>query len=702
VRRVILAAAFLLLFLPLTVPLLTFRVFSIGDMIGFHVPMRYVYREALRAGDTFLWTSQFSAGIYLHGEGQEGMAHPLHLVAYRFLPLTVAMNLEMLATYVLATSGLWLLLRRLGLHSTAAFGGALTFAFGGFMLPHLNHLNMIVVAAHIPWIVLAADLLLSGTAVAAGFAGVALVLGSQVLLGYPQIVWMTALIVAWFTVFRLTTGAPIARVALLACALAAGLLIGGIQLLPTLDAVRDSVRVVFNAAFTQTAYSLHPLNLIQLVSPYALKDGIYAAEGTVERTEWWPHEFGLYAGALATMSVVWTVLRWRALRDRRLAAACLCLAAIGLALALGRYGGVYPLVAQLPMLRVFRAPSRHVLIVHFALAGLVGLTLDDLLRRRAEDPPVRIWPLLLMVGLSADATAGALGGLHWAGIAGVRVWDHPHAIAGLGFAAITAGLLAMAARGWRLAVPLLILVFAADLGLWGLAYPYETPPVKIGPIVTPEFLPRDVHPGDLVHLDFAMNWPVMRKVRTHTSYIGLVRASVLDPEQIVTQRLAGVMWTRDRGEWEPLRDTMPRARLVSEWRESHEMATDVTRIDIAQTALVGESPGKSDAPAGAAHVIEDRPGRMRVETRAAAAQLLVLTERYHRGWTARVDGVDTPVRPVYGDFLGCVVPAGARTVSFVFDPASARAGLWATFAGLAFMAAGAWASSRARQRIPYP
>jgi hypothetical protein len=700
-RRAILAAAFLLLFLPLTVPLLTFRAFSIGDMIVFHVPMRYVYREALRAGDTFLWTSQFAAGIYLHGEGQEGMAHPLHLVAYKFLPLTVAMNLEMLATYVLAMSGMWLLLRRLGLRSTAAFGGALTFAFGGFMLPHLNHLNMIVVAAHIPWIVLAADLLLSGTAVATGFAGVAIVLGSQVLLGYPQIVWMTALIVAWFTVFRLTTGAPIARVGLLTCALAAGLLIGGIQLLPTMDALRDSVRLVYNAAFPQTAYSLHPLNLIQLVSPYALKDGIYAAEGTIERSEWWPHEFGLYAGALATMSVVWVVMRWRALRDRRLAAACLCLAAVGFAIALGRYGGVHPLLARLPLLSVLRAPTRHVLIVHFALAGLVGLTLDDLLRRRADDPPVRMWPLLVVVGLSTVATAAALVGPEWAGIAGVRVWGHRHAIAGLGFAVITAGLLAMAARGWRLAVPLLVLVFAADLGLWGLPYEYKTPPVKIGPLVTPAFLPRGAQPGDLVHLDSEWNMPVMLKVRTHVSYMGLIRASVLDSEQIVTQRLAGVLWSRDSGHWEPVRDTMPRARLVSEWRVSHEIAADVTRIDIAQTALVGESPGKTDAPAGAAHVIEDRAGRMRVETRAAAEQLLVLTERYHRGWTARVDGVDTPVRPVYGDFLGCVVPAGAHTVSFVFAPASARAGLWATFAGLAFMATGAWALSRTH-RIPYP
>src|SRR4029450_2610128 len=179
------------------------------------------------------------------------------------------------------------------------------------------------------------------------------VLGAAVLFGFPQVVWMMAVVVAWFAAFRMTTDVAPRRIALLGCALGAGLMIGGVQLLPSIDAARDSGRMLAGAEM-RLSFSLHPLNLIQLFSPYALTDGIY----TASRPEWFPHEFTVYAGALATMSVVWILWRWRALADRRLAAALLCLAAIGLLLALGGYGGVYPWIARLPGVSHARAPGR--------------------------------------------------------------------------------------------------------------------------------------------------------------------------------------------------------------------------------------------------------------------------------------------------------------------------------------------------------
>ncbi len=35
-------------------------------------------------------------GLYIHGKGQVGMAHPLHLLLYATLPLDVALNAEWL------------------------------------------------------------------------------------------------------------------------------------------------------------------------------------------------------------------------------------------------------------------------------------------------------------------------------------------------------------------------------------------------------------------------------------------------------------------------------------------------------------------------------------------------------------------------------------------------------------------------------
>ena len=44
------------LFVPLALPLLMGRVFIYNDLTWFHLPMRYLYQQALRSGDSILWT----------------------------------------------------------------------------------------------------------------------------------------------------------------------------------------------------------------------------------------------------------------------------------------------------------------------------------------------------------------------------------------------------------------------------------------------------------------------------------------------------------------------------------------------------------------------------------------------------------------------------------------------------------------------
>ena len=120
-----------------------------------------------------------SGGLYLHGEGQLGMLHPAHLLAYRVLPLTVAFNLEFLANYAVAFAGMFWLLRRLGLTTGAALFGAMLFAFSGFQLLHHHHVNLVAVTAHLPWLLAFIDMLVTGDRPferASGYAGIALVL----------------------------------------------------------------------------------------------------------------------------------------------------------------------------------------------------------------------------------------------------------------------------------------------------------------------------------------------------------------------------------------------------------------------------------------------------------------------------------------------------------------------------------------------
>ena len=147
------------LFVPLLIPLATGRVFTLDDLGRYHIPMRAVYSEALHQGDSILWTPAVFSGFFLFGESQLGMAHPWHLLLYRFLPLVAAFNLELIGSYVVMFTGVVLLLKRIGFSRESRWFGAMVFTFSGYNLFHVIHLNLIAGVAHIPWLLLAAHVL---------------------------------------------------------------------------------------------------------------------------------------------------------------------------------------------------------------------------------------------------------------------------------------------------------------------------------------------------------------------------------------------------------------------------------------------------------------------------------------------------------------------------------------------------------------
>jgi hypothetical protein len=67
--------------------------------------------------------------------------------------------------------------------------------------------------------------------------------------------------------------------------------------------------------------------------------------------------------------------------------------------------------------------------------------------------------------------------------------------------------------------------------------------------------------------------------------------------------------------------------------------------------------------------------------------LLVLGEKYYRGWRATVDGKETEIYPVNYILRGIYLPPGRHRVEFVFDPLPFKIGKWLTLASFAFFAA---------------
>ncbi len=122
--------------------------------------------------------------------------------------------------------------------------------------------------------------------------------------------------------------------------------------------------------------------------------------------------------------------------------------------------------------------------------------------------------------------------------------------------------------------------------------------------------------------------------------------------------------------------------MVTQARTFEDLSRGLLEIDPAETALVSEPLELRPGRPGRARIVEDRPGRISVETGSASRQLLVLSESHHEGWRAAVDGHPAAIVRTYGDYMGIVVDAGEHTVALDFQPQSLRDGRRLTYLGL--------------------
>jgi hypothetical protein len=670
------------------------RIYDADDLTTQHLPLRAFYQNCLRNGDSFLWCPNLFCGYYAHGEGQTGMCHPLHWALYRFLPLGAAFNIELLHVYPLALIGMFLLLRRHGLPVFAALYGGFAFAFSGYMMWHFVHMHVVAIMAHAPWLLLCVNVAMrsTGAARAAGLFGLGALTASQLLLGHPQHVWFTSLAEAAYALWLARADRAAARLPTLALFKAFGVLTAAAQWLPSRDALLDSVRAEPTLAYRCTG-SLDPANLAQMVAPWAFRSGPFNPDAGAS-----PNEFALYAGALTPVLLAWLWLRRRELGALRpLAAGAALLATFALWLALGKYGGLYLIQAHLPVIGLFRMPARYIVLLHLACAAAAAIALFEL-RRAARDgsaPPKRMWPLYAPLALSVIA---ALALLLWQrfGPAGSAVAQQvatlPKLLIGPALIGAATVLVLLVLRGKRWAMVALLIFGAAEMAAYGLAFVHRTKPqpvARVIGVVPPP--PYAAHCRAWTEMPVA-NRLIVRGVRLADGYVGLYPRKELDYRLPASLRVAQVNWlTREvngQRRWaQAPAEPLPRARMLCREVVSAEPRRDIERIDVGRIALVDSPLALSAGPEGQARIVSDRPGRVRVAARCESRQLLSLSESGHTGWRATVDGAPADVVRVYGDFIGCVVPAGEHDVEFVFAPASYDIGLSLSLAGLVLMGA---------------
>jgi hypothetical protein len=129
-------------------------------------------------------------------------------------------------------------------------------------------------------------------------------------------------------------------------------------------------------------------------------------------------------------------------------------------------------------------------------------------------------------------------------------------------------------------------------------------------------------------------------------------------------------------------------------------------FDPRRLALVESAPPipmlDPNAPApgvsGKVRVLQYEGGRIDLAAAVVRNSLLVLGEKYYKGWRASVDGNQVEIYPVDHVLRGIYLTPGSHKLEFIFDPMPFKVGKYLTLASLAFFALMIFREFRLRRR----
>ena len=620
--------------------LLTGEIAVWGDLAAYHLPTRWFYADGLRKGGLPIWCPWINNGVDLHAEGQVGMAHPLHWLIYRFLPLPLGFEFERYWGWPFLTMGTMLWLRRWGLSRSAAMMGGLVLLTSPFLIARQAHLNAFQVFAHTPWLIWTADLATRASRLStrlwAGW-GFGLLIASCLLLGAPQFALISGCVAALFWTLRgwvdrpqSSSGMiPRSRIGFQNCVYvlipllvwtALGVMLAAVQLAPTLELWSASQRDEGPARIPFTQSPLVWSAWLQVVAPIALRSGFVRPEA--REPDFLTEEYALALGAVPLTWSLWLLTRRPRSDDpaalARLTRLALGSVGLGVMCAILAFWEAIPWGTwwePLPILGWFRMHIRWTLGLVLAVAVATGCawealrlrqTADSSANRDKEPIPVRWWSALALASLVI--TAGLV----------VPQWIkpdlttiHPHSwpflIWGPLAFPIAAGLTTWALRGGgERAGALLALFLALDALLVGHCRIAPPSTVRYDDWLNARPLPPETVPvGSVVRVGFEHIYHldvnsliIGGRVRVHPGVLGLIPRARLNlwnsrrAARVYGVAAQAILEDRRITGWETLPDPLPRVRLVEGWRLSDDPANDLERPDHdpARVVLVDRAP----------------------------------------------------------------------------------------------------------------
>jgi hypothetical protein len=451
------------------------------DGVIFNVPLRTATANLIQHGFLPLWNPYIFSGMPLFASAQGGVLFPLNWWYVIFSP-PVATNVMVLMSYSLAALGAYLYARKAGASIAGGITTSLVWQLSGVLVGQISHINIVQTAALLPWLLWAVDGFGSSGERKWGVL-LAILVALQVFVGHPQtFVYSLILVSAYAVVMALWT--PRFRFRYLASLilLLTGVFLAAVQILPTFELLRNSVRSDASYDFF-ASFSLPPRFVQTLLAPYILGGG----DNRLFRAPYigapYYGEFIGYVGLLTIMLALVAVLLKRDTRTNFWA----IVATICFVLALGSNAPfhLYWLIYHVPVLNLFRVPARHLMEVDFALAVLAGRGLTVLgvaAIGKRERHLIAVVCVIILLATCLAVTIWRPYDFRLGREAPVTILRAPELFLPIFLAALSVGALLYLVHNRRSASTLLVvMVLALDLFLWGQFSGWSLSPARTAP-----------------------------------------------------------------------------------------------------------------------------------------------------------------------------------------------------------------------------
>ncbi len=274
-----------------------------GDGPIQNLPYRVLAANVLLDGHLPLWNPYIFGGMPLLASMQGGFLFPLNWFFLLF-PAGFAMNMAVIATYMVAGTGGYFFMRRNGVSVAGAMVTGLVWQWSGFLVAQIGHINIIQTASLLPWVLWTIDGYGKTHRRSWAIATVALV-AFQAFAGHPQTLVYSLLLVGGYAAYQALTAPSHRRSYLLSILMVViGLVLAAVQILPTLELMRNSVRAAIDYEFF-SSFSLRPSFLLTFVAPYLWGGGA----GLLFRAPYvGPQYYGEYAGYVGLAALALAVM----------------------------------------------------------------------------------------------------------------------------------------------------------------------------------------------------------------------------------------------------------------------------------------------------------------------------------------------------------------------------------------------------------